>query len=317
MAKKKKTNKKTKKKAKRKAAKKKSNQAKKQNVLVHQKSDSEKVESLRERVIKIEPEYKEKIKSDRWKIPEFTKTDSPLYDSITKIMSIFSSLKLWPPNRDVLRWCAHKPTFLSELLEPIKEDLELLTSRLEEKFPHCSKKISDLLDELKLAFREHNIHLLQGPRLLYLLPPEQWNDFCGYEEFLRWRDQEIMWALAEAPNIDSYEEAEEIIKGLTCTYPAEIIKICAEIYKELENPYKILLEQRKPEGKEELPELTDTESNILEALNCDTLTGPKLLKKAGYDNSSHYRSILSNLVKRKILGRNSKGYYALKPYSSQ
>jgi hypothetical protein len=54
---------------------------------------------------------------------------------------------------------------------------------------------------------------------------------------------------------------------------------------------------------------TDTEENILEALGSNTLHGPDLLKRAGYDNSSHYRSILSNLVKRKILDRNSQGYY--------
>ncbi|MHC4132473.1 MAG: hypothetical protein ACYSSP_10595 [Planctomycetota bacterium] len=57
--------------------------------------------------------------------------------------------------------------------------------------------------------------------------------------------------------------------------------------------------------------LTDTESNMLEALGSDTLKGPELLKKAGYDNSSHYRAILSNLVKRYIIGRNQNGYFAL------
>ena len=55
--------------------------------------------------------------------------------------------------------------------------------------------------------------------------------------------------------------------------------------------------------------LTDTEENILEALGSDTLRAPVLLKRAGYDNSSHYRQILSNLIKRKILGRNEHGYY--------
>jgi hypothetical protein len=58
-------------------------------------------------------------------------------------------------------------------------------------------------------------------------------------------------------------------------------------------------------------ELTDTESIIIEALGPNVLRGPELLKEAGYDNSSHYRSILSNLVKRNVIGRNSGGYYAL------
>jgi hypothetical protein len=58
------------------------------------------------------------------------------------------------------------------------------------------------------------------------------------------------------------------------------------------------------------PELTDTESNIVEALGRDTVRGVVLLKKAGYDpTSSHYRQILSNLVKRRILYRSHQGYY--------
>jgi hypothetical protein len=55
-------------------------------------------------------------------------------------------------------------------------------------------------------------------------------------------------------------------------------------------------------------ELTDTEENILEALGSDTLRGAELLKRAGYDNSSHYRQILSNLRKRGIIDRDIKGY---------
>ena len=55
-------------------------------------------------------------------------------------------------------------------------------------------------------------------------------------------------------------------------------------------------------------ELTDTESNIVEALGDAVLTGPELLKKAGYDYSSHYRTILSNLVKRRILRKTGHGY---------
>ncbi len=54
---------------------------------------------------------------------------------------------------------------------------------------------------------------------------------------------------------------------------------------------------------------TDTESNILEALGVGHMTGPVLLKKAGYDYSSHYRGILSNLVKRDILGNDNTGYF--------
>jgi hypothetical protein len=54
--------------------------------------------------------------------------------------------------------------------------------------------------------------------------------------------------------------------------------------------------------------LTDTESNLLEALGEEIMTGPELLKKAGYDYSSNFRSILSNLFKRGILEKTGNGY---------
>ncbi|MCF7956446.1 MAG: hypothetical protein K9M75_11640, partial [Phycisphaerae bacterium] len=56
-------------------------------------------------------------------------------------------------------------------------------------------------------------------------------------------------------------------------------------------------------------ELTDTERNILDALNDKTIRGRNLLKKAGYDYSSHYRGTLSNLIKRGILANHGKGYF--------
>jgi hypothetical protein len=45
---------------------------------------------------------------------------------------------------------------------------------------------------------------------------------------------------------------------------------------------------------------TDTEENILEALGNGTMKAKALLAKAGYDESSHYRGILSGLVKRGV-----------------
>jgi hypothetical protein len=56
-------------------------------------------------------------------------------------------------------------------------------------------------------------------------------------------------------------------------------------------------------------QFTDTEENILEALDNKHMTGLVLLKAAGYDYSSHYRGILSNLVKRGILGNDQTGYF--------
>ena len=146
--------------------------------------ESKETKSLRERAIKIEPEYREKLKSAKWITVEFTTTDSPLFDSIARIMGVLGVLIESTPTREVLRRCAHKQTFLSEFFELIQRDLELLPSRLEEKFPHCSKKITNLIDKLKAASQEHNIYLL-GQQEQYLLPPESWGELRNYQHFLR------------------------------------------------------------------------------------------------------------------------------------
>ncbi len=44
------------------------------NVVPNKKPKNEKVESLLERAIEIEPEYREKIKSEKLRIPKFTKS---------------------------------------------------------------------------------------------------------------------------------------------------------------------------------------------------------------------------------------------------
>ncbi|UCG48504.1 MAG: hypothetical protein JSU94_01770 [Phycisphaerales bacterium] len=70
----------------------------------------------------------------------------------------------------------------------------------------------------------------------------------------------------------------------------------------------------KSRDEDEL-DLTDTEANILEALDKiqreknGPVVGVRILSVAGYDNSSHYRQILSNLKKRGILGHDGNGYY--------
>jgi hypothetical protein len=79
----------------------------------------------------------------------------------------------------------------------------------------------------------------------------------------------------------------------------------------LEKMYKSLEGQlpKLASGKTVQENLTDTEQNIIEALGDKTMKGQELLKNAGYDYSSHYKTILSNLVKRGILENiHNKGY---------
>lgn len=62
------------------------------------------------------------------------------------------------------------------------------------------------------------------------------------------------------------------------------------------------------------PKLNDTEKNIIEALGTDTLTGEKLAKKAGYPYNSNFKSTLSALHRRGILGNKRPGYFVQTDY---
>jgi len=55
--------------------------------------------------------------------------------------------------------------------------------------------------------------------------------------------------------------------------------------------------------------LKDAERNILEALGRGTMTGEKLAERAGYPFNSNFKSTLSSLRKREILGNASPGYF--------
>ena len=59
----------------------------------------------------------------------------------------------------------------------------------------------------------------------------------------------------------------------------------------------------------ESPKLNDTEQNIIEALDTNTLTGERLSVEAGYPYNSNFKSTLSELRKRGILGNKSPGYF--------
>lgn len=81
-----------------------------------------------------------------------------------------------------------------------------------------------------------------------------------------------------------------------------------KLEKAINEGLPVEVRDRKPSKQRREVQLTDTEQNILQALGDAHMTGPVLLKKAGYDNSSHYRQILSNLRKRDILDHDGMGY---------
>ena len=59
-------------------------------------------------------------------------------------------------------------------------------------------------------------------------------------------------------------------------------------------------------------ELNEAEKTIIKALGNETLTVEELAVKSGYEVSGYFRSILTSLRKRGILGNKRPGYY-LKP----
>jgi hypothetical protein len=60
--------------------------------------------------------------------------------------------------------------------------------------------------------------------------------------------------------------------------------------------------------------LTETERNIIEALDGKALTLEKLAAKAGYEVSGHFRRSITSLIRREILGNKRPGYFVQPPY---
>jgi len=118
-------------------------------------------------------------------------------------------------------------------------------------------------------------------------------------------------AVIEIANKVSKEDALSLVQDYYQRVMEQMHKEIEGLRRDKESLLQIAVRKTILPVISEPPELTDTESYIIEALGNETLKGPDLLKKAGYGNSSHYRQILSNLVKRKILGRNASGYYAI------
>jgi hypothetical protein len=64
-------------------------------------------------------------------------------------------------------------------------------------------------------------------------------------------------------------------------------------------------------SKREPEMLNETEANILEALGDKTMKGEELAPLAGYLYNGHFKQVLSNLVRRRILYNKHPGYYRL------
>jgi len=119
-----------------------------------------------------------------------------------------------------------------------------------------------------------------------------------YSEFINFVEQEI----SDRPVCKDLTTSFTAARGAAINL-AEKLKHVAELAKTLK------IAGQESESIVTQQELTDTEQNIIEALGTKTLIGEELAKKAGYPYNSNFRSTLSSLRKRGILGNKSPGYF--------
>jgi hypothetical protein len=138
------------------------------------------------------------------------KNSSVLLDSIERIRAVFWAMMCWPPTEDAIVFCAHRKNILKECLDLLKEDLELLPTRLEASHLRTSVKCERLIKELELqasAYEaDHNHYVYELP------PPEAQKNFIT---LLKWQNEPGRGALA-------------------CHYPAAAIAVMARFYHELD-----------------------------------------------------------------------------------
>ena len=174
------------------------------------------------------PALKEFISKDKlYNLPDISNVEPPTLQSVKKILAVCGALIELRPSQGVIAWCAHRDNFLSEWLEAIRDDLESLPVRLEKNFRDTSKNCRELFDELKLGELRYSYHCNS---LIYLLPPniKQPNiKQPNWAHFLAWRQGQITLAITK--------EMSEVItmNRLTCTYPAEAIKVVRKIHQTL------------------------------------------------------------------------------------
>ena len=102
-------------------------------------------------------------------------------------------------------------------------------------------------------------------------------------------------------------------KWQCCVVQWTFIKDLDTVIKQVEITKKQLMFSKSPvtsKPKSNL-QLTDTEKNVIEAINTKTLMGQEIADKAGYPFNSNFKNTLSSLRKRNILGNKMPGYYLL------
>lgn len=163
--------------------------------------------------------------------------------------------------------------------------------------PFLDDAIEDVLQETAKTCREHGLppddYLREAAGFLWGLVHTVYDRMAEMEECADHRAH---------PRRDVSEYVDKMLARIEDHVKAA--RLLAEPIKKLNQAGQVA----EAMGKNKV-QLTDTEQNILDALGDKHLIGPALLKKAGYDYSSHYRAILSQLVKRGILGNDHSGYF--------
>ncbi len=179
-------------------------------------------------------------------ISEIISTGLPLLDAVNRIHTVFNNLSELKPNSDTIILCAHKrnsyekKNFLTELLNPILDDMIALPEKLKNTFPSTAPKLEKLINNFMAVIDSYTIHSQCD---LYLLPPSYYG--CDIFLFDAWRKQ---LTESQPKGIVDYgganQEPDDLVRitkrALTCTFPVDAILTSKPIYKELEEIAKHL-----------------------------------------------------------------------------
>ncbi len=189
-----------------------------------------------------------------YSMPDSAKTDSPLQDSVNRILTVCAPLMKLRFTEKSIAWCAHRKNFLRDWIEPIRNDLLSLSQRLEDKYPQTSTECKELVAELELAEKRYTCYC-NG--FLYLLPPDL--EYQNYDSFLQWRNDQLDWASVER---GSQMKIEMFV--FTNTYPAEAIKVMGKLFDKLAPLVTTILPEQLAEKERLKVELSETVIKAIE-----------------------------------------------------
>jgi len=182
-------------------------------------------------------------------------------------------------------------TLTSEQIGEIERLVDRLTSWRKGDIPHAIKGYSRYIQLIRFVEPQAN-------NVLMALSP-------GMPETVRAVHVKLQELLRKASHVDSLKQEDADESRLE---DRNLLKLAHDFTLMLEGIAES--NERATSTSDRAAHIEDdTEQDILEALRARTLTGEKLAKKAGYPYNFKFKSRLSGLRKRGIIGNKSPGYF--------